>query len=70
MRPLAVDNWAHFVVADRELVVVQLQLVGIPAVGLRDMVQILQADSLAERQEDNPVASGGKPVLLHSLPAD
>ena len=70
MRPLAADNWAHFVVADTELVVVQLQPVGIPAEGLRDMVQILQADSLAERQEDNPVASEGKSVLFHSLLAD
>ena len=49
---------------------VPLQPVGIPAEGRRDMAQILKADSLAERQEDNPVASEGNPVLLHSLLAD
>ena len=52
------------------LVVVPLQPVGIPAEGRRDMVQILKAGSLAARQEDNPVAPEGNPVLFHSLLAD
>ena len=55
---------------DKVLVVVPLQPVGIPAEGRRDMVQILKAGSLAARQEDNPVAPEGNPVLFHSLLAD
>ena len=70
MRLLAADSWVHPVVADRGLVVVPLQSVGIPAEGRRDMVQILKAGSLAARQEDNPVAPEGNPVLFHSLLAD